>query len=47
MTSWTKCAYCGRTFTYEEWEDRHTSESGEDIHAVCCNFAGPCAKREV
>lgn len=33
----TRCAACGGTFTQAEWEDRHSNESGDDVHASCCD----------
>lgn len=38
---WTlpRCAACRAYFTALEWEQRHSDEAGEDIHARCC---APC-----
>jgi hypothetical protein len=32
----TLCAVCGDPFDPAEWDDRHSDEAGEDIHAHCC-----------
>lgn len=31
-----RCGYCEERFSLDEWEDRHTDEDGEDVHARCC-----------
>jgi hypothetical protein len=30
------CAECDRGFSEWDWENRHTREDGEDVHAECC-----------
>ena len=30
------CAICGKPFTDEEWEARHSDEWGGDVHEDCC-----------
>ncbi len=38
-TGGEKCGVCGKSFTEEEWDDRHSHPvSGEDVHPRCC----PC-----
>lgn len=37
------CAMCGKGFTPEEWEERHTAADGEDLHEQCCEREGACA----
>lgn len=39
-----RCVGCEGPFTPPEWEDRHSSDDGEDLHAECCLAPGcrPC-----
>ena len=37
----TLCRACDGPFTPEEWEDRHSDPTGEDIHAGCCEECNP------
>lgn len=30
------CVVCGGQFTLDEWDDRHSTYTGEDCHADCC-----------
>jgi hypothetical protein len=30
------CNVCGKGFTEEEWDLRHSDEDGEDVHEACC-----------
>jgi hypothetical protein len=30
------CNVCGKPFSPEEWEARHSDEDGEDVHEACC-----------
>ena len=32
------CPECGRGFTPEEWDERHSAPSGEDVHVRCCRI---------
>jgi hypothetical protein len=38
----TICEICGKPFTEQEWEDRHTDPAtGEDCHERCCPMCKP------
>lgn len=39
------CALCGKNFTYEDWDVRH-SDGLDELHAACCEFDGPCSRGE-
>lgn len=44
VSRFARCAICEMAFTAgDEWDDRHTDEDGEDIHAACCEAEGPCS----
>lgn len=36
MHEYELCAVCFLPFTDEEWEERHTDDDGNDVHARCC-----------
>ncbi len=39
-----ECAICGHGFTADEWDARHTVDTGStEAHAACCNLSGPCS----
>lgn len=40
----TECHACGRPFTPEEWDVRHSDSDGEDVHEECCDV---CSEDEV
>lgn len=46
MRSYGICQLCGEEILVPEDQDAdgfvHTAEDGEDIHAECCQAAGPC-----
>lgn len=35
------CAECGRRFTLDEWDVRHSRSDGEDVHEWCCDLCPP------
>jgi hypothetical protein len=35
------CPICGRNFTQDEFDNRHSWEEGQDIHADCCPQCNP------
>ena len=36
-----RCYECDHPFTDVGWENRHTSEEGEDVHERCCLVCEP------
>lgn len=39
------CENCGEGFTAEEWDARHSTESGYgELHDTCCRAVGPCSE---
>ena len=42
----TLCHECGIEFTEEEWDVRHDSPDGEDIHEDCCPCMYPPSDEE-
>ena len=37
-----RCSVCGKGFTEESWNDRHTDDEGGDCHPKCCTFSPEC-----
>lgn len=44
---YSNCVICGKPFTDDEWEERHTDPAtGEDCHERCCPKCNPKRKQK-
>jgi ribosome-binding protein aMBF1 (putative translation factor) len=40
------CEICGQEIVGRDIDFRHTADSGEDLHDICCWREGPCSRKE-